>query len=215
VAALLVRMKRERLWVCPASARQRSRRAAILAWRLAARAVWIGRSTGAWLPARLAGGLERVGLASLLERSGSRSWRRPTAQDRSSGCQRAYPPAGNAWSREVVGGGGRWRRRPRPARIRRVLGVNSLSAVGSPKDGLGEDRQHEPLLAQVLPRRPIERVVLSKPLALQPPPSADEPPTRPVSVGATPPHLSTPSDDPLVATGWSDSAPRSITTRCS
>src|SRR4029453_7797945 len=66
-----------------------------------------------------------------------------------------------------------------------------LSAVGSPEDGLGEDRQHEPLLVQVLPRRPIKRVVLNKPRALQPPPSAGDPPAGlVVPVGVPPTHLS-------------------------
>jgi hypothetical protein len=66
-----------------------------------------------------------------------------------------------------------------------------LSAVGSPEDGLGQNRQHESLLVQVLPRRPRERVVLSKPRALQPPPSAGEPPAGlVVPVGVPPTHLS-------------------------
>jgi hypothetical protein len=67
-----------------------------------------------------------------------------------------------------------------------------LSAVGYPEDGLREDRQHESLLAQVLPRRPVERFVVVKPRALEPPPSASEPPAGPVIlVGATPSHFST------------------------
>jgi hypothetical protein len=89
-----------------------------------------------------------------------------------------------------------WRTRARCATSLRSTGwppqAWQLSAVGSPKDGLGEDRQHEPLLAQFWPRRPIERVVLGKPRALQPPPSACEPSAGPVVwVVGTPSHIGT------------------------
>ena len=89
MADLLVRMKRERLRVCPASARQGSRRAGISAWRLAGgaagtvdRYVSVPSGTGwtiipimtttAELRVALAEDdvLLREGLASLLERSG-------------------------------------------------------------------------------------------------------------------------------------------------